>query len=117
LFLYSYEADFIQGFIKKNERKILRFINFTVRYKDDVLSLKESADCGDLIFLIELEIKDTTDIIRAALYLDLVEQELLTLPEHLSSPNLTNKNPWSSIFIASVNHLSRKFLCVDVITY
>ena len=54
----------MQGFIKKNERKIFRFFNFTVRYKDDVLSLKESADCGDLIFLIELEIKDTTDIIR-----------------------------------------------------
>ena len=40
LFLYSYEADFIQGFLKKNEKKLARSFNFTFRYIDDVLSLK-----------------------------------------------------------------------------
>jgi hypothetical protein len=37
LFLYSYEADFIQGLLKKNEKKLARSFNFTFRYLDDVL--------------------------------------------------------------------------------
>ena len=32
LFLYSYEANFIQGFLKENEKKLARFFNFTFRY-------------------------------------------------------------------------------------
>ena len=36
LFLYSYEADFIQGLLKKNEKKLVRSFNFTFRYTDDV---------------------------------------------------------------------------------
>ena len=36
LFLYSYEADFIQGLLKKNEKKLARSFNFTFRYTDDV---------------------------------------------------------------------------------
>ena len=40
LFLYSYEADFIQGLLKKNEKKLARSFNFTFHYLDDVLSLK-----------------------------------------------------------------------------
>jgi hypothetical protein len=42
LFLYSYEADFIQGFLNKNEKKLARSFNFTFRYIDDVLSLNNS---------------------------------------------------------------------------
>ena len=57
LFLYSYEADFIQGFLKKNEKKLARSFNFTFRYIDDVLSLNSSR-FGDFV---EIEIKDTTD--------------------------------------------------------
>ena len=37
LFLYSYEVDFIQEFLKKNEKKLARSFNFTFRYIDDVL--------------------------------------------------------------------------------
>ena len=29
LFLYSYEAEFIQGLLKKNEKKLARSFNFT----------------------------------------------------------------------------------------
>jgi hypothetical protein len=29
LFLYSYEADFIQGLLKKNEKKLVQSFNFT----------------------------------------------------------------------------------------
>ena len=39
LFLYSCEADFIQGLLKENEKKLARSFNFTLRYIDDVNSL------------------------------------------------------------------------------
>ena len=42
LFLYLYEADFIQGLLKNNEKKLAISFNFTFRYKDDVLSLNNS---------------------------------------------------------------------------
>ena len=63
LFLYSYEADFMQGLLKKNEKKLARSSNFTFRYIDYVLSLDNSrfGDFVDRIYPIELEIKDTTD--------------------------------------------------------
>ena len=51
LSLYSYEADFIQGLLKKNDSRFGDFV--------------------DCIYLIELEIKDTTDTDRSASYLDL----------------------------------------------
>jgi hypothetical protein len=63
LFLYSYEADFIQGPLKKSENKLARSFNFIFRYIDDVLSLNNSrfGDCVDRIYPIELEIKNTPD--------------------------------------------------------
>ena len=73
VFLYSYEADFIHGLLKKNEKKLARTFNFTIRYIDDVLSLSNSRFGGfvDRIYPIDLEIKDIpyTDI--SAAYLDL----------------------------------------------
>ena len=70
LFLYSYEADFIEGLLKKSEKKLSRSFNFTFRYIDDVLSLNISrfGDFVDRIYPIELEIKDTTDTHRSASY-------------------------------------------------
>jgi hypothetical protein len=73
LFFYSYEADFIQGFLKKNEKKLAQSFNFTFLYIYDVLSLSNSRfdDFVDRIYPFELEIKDTTDTNRSASYLDL----------------------------------------------
>ena len=73
LFLYSYETDFIQGLLKKNEKKLARSFNFTFRYIEDVLSLNNSrfGDFVERINPIELEIKDTTNTDRSASYLDL----------------------------------------------
>ena len=73
LFLYSYEADFIQGLLKKDEKKLSRSFNFTFRYIDDVPSLHNSrfGDFVDHIYPIELEIKDTTYTDTSASYLDL----------------------------------------------
>ena len=73
LFLYSYEVDFIQGLLKKNEKKLARSFNIKFRYIDDVLSLNNSGfgDFVDRIYPIELEIKDTTHTDTSASYLDL----------------------------------------------
>jgi hypothetical protein len=71
LFLYSYEADFIQGLLKKSEKKLAR--SYAFRYTDDVLSLNNSrfGDFADRISPIELAIKDTTDTDRSDSYRDL----------------------------------------------
>jgi CRISPR/Cas system CMR-associated protein Cmr5 small subunit len=63
----------MQGLLKKNEKKLARSFTFTFRYIDDVLSLNNSrfGDFVDHIYLIELEIKDTTYTDRSASYLDL----------------------------------------------
>jgi hypothetical protein len=72
LLLYSYETNFIQGLLKKNEKKLAQSFKFTFCYIDDVLSLNYSrfGDFVDRIYPIELEIKDITDTDRSALYLD-----------------------------------------------
>jgi hypothetical protein len=59
LFLYSYEADFMQGFLKKKENKLTRSFNFTFRYIYDVLSLNNPrfGDFRNRIYPIELEIQ------------------------------------------------------------
>jgi hypothetical protein len=48
LFLYSYEADFIQGLLEKNEKKLARSFKFTFRYIDEVNSLTNSR-FGDFV--------------------------------------------------------------------
>jgi hypothetical protein len=67
------QADFIQGLLKKYEKRLARSFNFTFRYKYDVLSLNKSrfGDFVDRNFSIELEIKNTKDTDRTASYLDL----------------------------------------------
>src|SRR5210317_1584118 len=73
LLLYSYEADFIQSLLEREEKKLAQSFGFTFRYIDDILSLNNSkfADYVDLIYPIELEIKDTTATVRSFSYLDL----------------------------------------------
>ena len=73
LFLYSCEADFIQGLLKRNEKKVAWSFNFTFRYIDDVISLNNFrfGDFVDRIYPIELEIKFITDTDRSASYFDL----------------------------------------------
>jgi hypothetical protein len=75
LSLYLFEAGFIQGRPKKNEKRLGRSFYFTFSYIDDVLSINNSrvGDLVDRIYPIELAIKDTicTDTDRSASYLDL----------------------------------------------
>ena len=83
LFLYSYEDDFTQGFLKKNEKKLAQSFNFMFHYIDDVLSLNNSrfGDIVQRIYPIELGIKDSTDTDRSASYIDL----------HLENNSVKNK--------------------------
>jgi hypothetical protein len=59
LFLYLYEADLIEGLLKKNEKKLARSFHFMFHYINDVHSLNNSrfGDFIDRIYPIELEIK------------------------------------------------------------
>ena len=74
LFLYSYEAEFIQTLIKSGKRQLAKSFNFTFRYIDDVLSLNNSkfSDYINDIYPEELEIKETTDNSTSSSFLDLL---------------------------------------------
>ena len=74
LFLYSYESEFLQKFVK--DKKMIheaRAFNFTYRYVDDVLSINNSrfAEFLPLIYPPELEVKETTDTASSASFLAL----------------------------------------------
>ena len=60
LSFYWYETGFIQRFLKKNEKKLASFFHFTFR---NVFSLNNSK-----FYSIELEIKDTMDTAKCAIY-------------------------------------------------
>ena len=73
LFLYSYEAEFMQNLVKSGQKTVAKSFNSTYRYIDDVLSLNNPkfGDYVNAIYPSELEIKDTTDSSSSASYLDL----------------------------------------------
>ena len=72
LYLYSYEAGFIQTLIKRGKRHLGKSFCFTNRYIDDVLSINnlKFGDYINIIYPVKLEIKDTTDAGHHASYLD-----------------------------------------------
>ena len=73
LFLYSYETELIQGFLRNNKTKLDISLNFTHRYIDAALSLNNATlnEHLDQIYSSELEIKETTDSTKSASFLDL----------------------------------------------
>jgi len=72
-YFYSYEVKLIQGLLTINKNKVVRPVNFTFRYIDDVLSLNNSrvGDFVDRIYPIKLEIKNNTNTDMSASYLDI----------------------------------------------
>ena len=74
IFLYSYEAEFIQSLLPVGKKRLASQFNFTSRYIDDVLSINnpdfENYLCK--IYPPELEIKDTTESNTSASYFDLL---------------------------------------------
>ena len=45
LFLYSYEAEFVQSLLQAGKKHLAQQFNFTYRYIDDVLPLKKHKIC------------------------------------------------------------------------
>ena len=72
LFLFYYEAYYIQNLLTKKDKKLAISVNFPFRYIHDVLSINNSkfGDYVERIYTIKLEIKDTTDTVKSASYLD-----------------------------------------------
>ena len=72
LFLYSYEAEFVQSLLQAGKKHLAQQFNFTYRYIDDVLSLKNTkfAEYLEFIYPLELEIKETTETAASSSYLD-----------------------------------------------
>ena len=72
LFLYSYEAEFVQSLLKAGKKYFAQQFNFTYRYIDDVLSRKNTkfAEYLEFFYPYELEIKETTETAASSSYLD-----------------------------------------------
>ena len=72
LFLYSYEAEFVQSLLQGGEKRLAQQFDFTYRYIDDVLSLKNTkfAEYLEFIYPRELEIKEPTETAASSSYLD-----------------------------------------------
>ena len=51
LFLYSYEAEFVQSLLQAGKKHLAQQFNFTYRYIDDVLSLKNTKFAEYLEFI------------------------------------------------------------------
>ena len=73
LFLYLWEAEFIKELFNKSEKKLVRFFHFKMELYRwfPWLNNCRFGDFLDRIYLIELEINDTTYTYIAAPYLDL----------------------------------------------
>ena len=75
IFLYSYEAEFIQPLLSTGKKKLASQFNFTYRYIDDVLSINNldfKIYLGQM-YPAEFEIKITTESKTSASYLDLLQ--------------------------------------------
>jgi superfamily II helicase len=74
LFLYSYEAEFIEKLLHEKNKPLDVAFNSIFRYIDEVSSINNNQlhSYVDSIIPSELEIKDTTESSTAASYLDVL---------------------------------------------
>ena len=74
IFLYSYEADFIQSLLSTGQKHLASRFNLTYRYIDDVLSINnpEFENYLGQMYPAELQVKDTTESTTSASYIDLL---------------------------------------------
>ena len=72
LFLYSYEAEFVQSLLQAGKKHLAQQFNFIYRCVDDILSLKNTkfAEYLEFIYPQKLEIKETTETAASSSYLD-----------------------------------------------
>ena len=99
IFLYSYEAEFIQSLLSAGKKRLASQFNFTYRYIDDVLSINNPDFENYLgqMYPPELEIKDTTESNTSASYLDL----LLSIGSNIPS------SPAYGVFISQLIRYAR----------
>ena len=72
LFLYSYEAEFVQSLLQAGTKHLAQQFNFTYRYVVDLLSLKNTK-CAEYLkfnYPSEVEIKETTETAFSSSHLD-----------------------------------------------
>ena len=71
LFLYSYEAEFVQKLLRDKNKRLAVSFNHTYRYIDDVLSINNHNfhNYVHMIYPEELEIKDTQTAELQLLYM------------------------------------------------
>ena len=74
IFLYSYEAEFIQSLLSTGKKQLASLFNLTYSFIDDVLSINNPEFENNLsrVYPDELEIKNTTESTTSASYLDLL---------------------------------------------
>ena len=74
IFLYSYEAEFIQSLLSYGRKRLASQFNLTYRYIDDVLSIynPDFENYPGQMYPPELQIKATTESDTSASYLDLL---------------------------------------------
>ena len=72
LFLYSYENEFLDNFIKGGKRKLARKVNLSYHYIDDLISFnnKKFQEFISDIYPKELTVSETTESTSVASYLD-----------------------------------------------
>jgi hypothetical protein len=106
LFLYSYEAEFVQRLLQDNNKKLAASFNHTFRYIDDVLSINNHNfhNYVHLIYPDELKMKDTTESDRSASYLDI----LLNIDSRLTTSLYDKRDDFD---FAIVNF---SFLCSNI---
>jgi hypothetical protein len=108
MYVVHFEADFIQGLLKKNKKKLSRSLNFTFRYLDDALWLNNSrlGDFVDHIYPIELGIKDTTYTQRSAWYLE--------LHLNIDSEGRLRTKPYDKTNILNFPIMNFPFICSNI---
>ena len=76
IFLYSYEAEFIQSLLSIDRKRLASHFNFTYRYIYDVLSINNPDFENYLgqMYPPELDIKDKTKSNTSVFYLDLLNR-------------------------------------------
>ena len=100
IFLYSYEAEFIQSLLSTGKKKLASQLHFTYRYIDGVLSIinPDFENYLGQMYPAELEIKDTTERNNSASYLDLLLSSATVSCELPFTTNVTISTSISQTF-------------------
>ena len=105
IFLYSYEAEFIQSLLSTGKKKLPSQFNFTYRYIDDVLSINNPDFENYLgqMYPPELEIKHTTE--PAENIEVMVQEDIISLRyTMIPSTVFCRSSIYNQVFIISVRN-------------